>query len=285
MAAQGLVLSLQETFDSVPYSSHPSRWNDCWRDSKTPWDRGGPSLALHDLLRQRPDLLPPSQEHDHRGQLLRKSTGAVEKKTALVPGCGRGHDVLLLSSWGYEVWGLDYSDVARDEAIANQAQAEKSGLYKPIEGLEKGEIHWVTGDFFDDKWAIGAGGAEGKFDLVYDYTFLCALPPQARPQWARRMTGLLSHTGRLVCLEFPTTKPMSEQGPPWGLSPELYEALLAAPGDEILYNEDGTVKECVSPRPQADGLHRLSLIKPPRTHKAGTSESGAVLDFISVWSR
>lgn len=99
------------------------------------------------------------------------------------------------------------------------------------------------------------------------------------------MTELLGHDGRLVCLEFPTTKPMSEPGPPWGLSPELYEALLSAPGEETPYNDDGTVKDTPISKPRADALHRLSLIKPIRTHKDGTDDNGAVLDFLSVWSR
>ncbi|WZH43733.1 S-adenosyl-L-methionine-dependent methyltransferase [Fusarium acuminatum] len=275
---------LEDRISTVPFSEQGPRWDSCWKEALTPWDRGTASIALHDLLSQRHDLVPPSQHQDHRGHPLRDSAGAVQKKTALVPGCGRGHDVLLLSSWGYNVWGLDYSAAAKEEAIKNQKQAESEGLYKPIEGLDKGEIHWVTGDFFQQDWVKGAG-VDGKFDLIYDYTFLCALPREARPKWARRMTELLSHDGRLICLEFPSTKPMSANGPPWGVSPELYEALLASPGEEIAYNDDGTVHEDPSSKPWADALHRLSLLKPTRTHKAGISPEGAVLDFLSVWSR
>lgn len=99
------------------------------------------------------------------------------------------------------------------------------------------------------------------------------------------MVDLLAHNGRLICLEFPTDKPMSEKGPPWGLSPELYEVLLSAPGEDVAYNSDGTVVETASPKPRVDALHRLSLTKPPRTHPAGTAEDGSVKDFISVWSR
>ncbi|KAF5977792.1 thiol methyltransferase [Fusarium bulbicola] len=275
---------LEDRISTVPFAEQGEKWDSCWREALTPWDRGTASIALHDLLAQRPDLVPPSQHHDHRGHPLRDSAGAIEKKKALVPGCGRGHDVLLLSSWGYDVWGLDFSAAAKEEATKNQKQAESEGLYKPVDGLDKGKIHWITGDFFGQDWAKGAG-ADGQFDLIYDYTFLCALPREARPKWAKRMTELLSHDGRLVCLEFPSTKPMSANGPPWGVSPELYEALLAAPGEEIAYNDDGTVHEDPCSKPWADALQRLSLLKPTRTHKAGTSPDGAVLDFLSVWSR
>ena len=161
--------TLQEAFSSAPLSSHGSRWDSLYCDAFTPWDRAGPSLALHDLLHQRPDLIPPAQEHDYRHKLLRDATGAVEKKKALVPGCGRGHDVLLLSAWGYDVWGLDYSAAAKAQAIENQQRVEKEGKYKPIDGLERGDIHWVTGDFFGEDWVKGAG-LDGKFDLIFDYT-------------------------------------------------------------------------------------------------------------------
>jgi hypothetical protein len=99
------------------------------------------------------------------------------------------------------------------------------------------------------------------------------------------MTELLTHKGRLVCLEFPCGKPLTEAGPPWGVWPETYEALLNNPGDDISYNDDGTVIDKPSPKPRDDALHRLSLIKPTRTHKDGTNDDGSVRDFISVWSR
>jgi hypothetical protein len=66
--------------------------------------------------------------------------------------------------------------------------------------------------------------------------------------------------------------------------PETYEALLVAPGEPVSYNDDGTPVERVALMPRADALHRLSLIKPTRTHKAGTNDDGSVRDFISVWS-
>lgn len=116
--------------------------------------------------------------------------------------------------------------------------------------------------------------------------FLCALQPSERPRWAKRMAQLLAPGGQLICLEFPSGKPLSQQGPPWGVWPEVYEALLANPGEPIEYTDDGNAKHSASPKqPHPDALHRVCLVKPPRTHKAGTNEDGSVRDFISVWSR
>ncbi|KAG6015193.1 hypothetical protein E4U41_004669, partial [Claviceps citrina] len=118
--------------------------------------------------------------------------------------------------------------------------------------------------------------------------FLCALPPSARPNWSARIAQLLRPHGHLICLEFPTGKPLSEGGPPWGLTPEVYEALLSAPGEQITYRDEGDggvveVPAPASPHPRA--LHRLSIMKPVRTHGAGTNEDGTVRDLISVWTR
>jgi hypothetical protein len=98
------------------------------------------------------------------------------------------------------------------------------------------------------------------------------------------MSELLHHPGRLICLEFPSGKPLSERGPPWGLSPEVYEALLSAPGEDISYDDDGNLVEMAPAKPDAHALYRLCIVKPTRTHPAGTNEDGSVRDFISVWT-
>ena len=102
------------------------------------------------------------------------------------------------------------------------------------------------------------------------------------------MSELIHHKGRLVCLEFPSGKPLSTEGPPWGVNPEVYEALLNNPGGEVAYAADGSgnlAEETAASKPHEDALHRLCIVKPARTHKAGTAEDGSVTDFISVWSR
>lgn len=309
---------LVDTFSSAPLADHPSRWDQLYAQSYHPWDRDGPSLALSDLLAQRNDLIPSSANSFFTQ--VTEYNSKRRRPTALVPGCGLGHDVLLLAARGYDVWGVDGSETAiegarsREEAVAKR---ESSGELEEVlrvvgDGVERGQVHWVKTDFFAPGWEKGLGTeGSGTFDLIFDYTvsfviryrhtglesslthafaqFLCALPPEARPLWAKRTTGLLSHhaNSRLICLEFPIGKPMSEGGPPWGLWPETYEALLAAPGEEIKYEEDGSGIPCAAAatRPQVEALHRLCLVKPNRTHSSGTAEDGSVKDFISVWSR
>ena len=159
------ITKLQETFAGVPFASHGSRWDSCWRQDFSPWDRESPSLALADLVRQRADLVPPAQSQD---------AAAAARRTALVPGCGRGHDVLLLASLGYDVLGLDYSDAALVKAKENQEAQEASGAYPTPEGVERGRVAWLAGDFFGDEWTAAADVK--TFDLIFDYTVCTTCP-------------------------------------------------------------------------------------------------------------
>lgn len=157
-------ITLSGHFQGHTIDSHPEKWNSLWEDHNyTPWDRGGPSLALSDILEQRSDLF------DQPGRTARK---------ALVPGCGRGHDVLLLASLGYDAYGLEVSPTALKEARKN-AEAVKGA-----DGKSPENIHWLAGNFFEDQWAEGAGAE--KFDLIFDYT-VSGMAFSGLPGYDRRM--------------------------------------------------------------------------------------------------
>ncbi|KAH8670905.1 thiol methyltransferase [Xylariales sp. PMI_506] len=276
MAAQGgTAAELPARFENQPFSEHGSRWNSLWQEEFTPWDRGGPSLALLDLLEERPELFSFSSGGGGGG-------GGASRRTALVPGCGKGHDALLLASFGFDVCGLDVSDVALAEARKNADAVRDDPVYQPRKGIA-GTNQWVAGDFFKDDWLEEAGVKTGKFDLVFDYTFLSALPPAVRPAWAKRMADLLLPGGRLVCLEFPSINQPSAPGPPWALPPQVYLAYLSRPGEEVAVDKYGGVLVDDIQDPKAGGLKRLLHVHPKRTHPAGVRD-GNVVDWISVWS-
>jgi methyl halide transferase len=196
----------------------------------------------------------------------------------LVPGCGRGYDVLLLTSFGFDAYGLDVSPLAQ-EAAKKERDAPDAAEKYPVhnQAVGRGEVKFVLADFFKDEFLAETGG--GNFDVIFDYTFLCALPPQLRPRWAKRMAELLGPSGRLICLEFPLSKAPSEPGPPHGLTAELYNALLSAPGQDIEYDDEG----CALPKPAVaaeNALVKVDRWKAERTHKAGEG-----VDHVSVWKR
>jgi hypothetical protein len=146
---------LQSHFlDAKGSTEHGQKWDELWKESFLPWDKGFPSPALVDLLNDRPDLLPSVQGR---------------KPKALVPGCGKGYDVLLLAGHGYDAYGLEISSTALESARKVEKEMSGKGVYD-IEGKENGSITWVSGDFFNDEVLKDVEGDNGKFDLIYDYT-------------------------------------------------------------------------------------------------------------------
>jgi SAM-dependent methyltransferase len=91
------------------------------------------------------------------------------RKRALVPGCGRGYDVLILSTFGYDAYGLDISEIGIREAKDYQKDHFEDEAYKARGPEGKGRVTWAVGDFFKDEFLKEFGG-EATFDLIYDYT-------------------------------------------------------------------------------------------------------------------
>ncbi len=165
-------------------------WEDAWREGRTGWDAGASPPALVELAR----------------------SGDLPSGRALVPGCGAGYDVLTLAHAGLAATGLEVAPTAaeRFEALRDDA------------GLDPSVARVELGDFFT--YAPAA-----PFDLMWDYTFLCAIEPARRPAWEARAHTLLADDGELVTLIFPARpEPLNGPGrPPYPLLPEDVEALLS----------------------------------------------------------
>ncbi|KAI4195039.1 MAG: hypothetical protein LQ348_002528 [Seirophora lacunosa] len=255
---------------NVATTSHPDRWAKLWDAGNfLPWDRGTPNPALVDLLDQRKDLI---------GDCFVEDAGKRRRKRALVPGCGKGYDVLLLASYGYDAYGLEVSEKAVERCVEERtANGDKYPVRREDAGM--GQSIFLHGDFFDGGWSKDVVDG-GTFELIYDYTFFCALNPAMRPAWALRMSQLLSRNppGHLICLEFPTYKDPSTGGPPFGLTPQTYVEHLSQPGKEIPYDESGYVKTGSPSQSSPQSLERLDHWQPERTHEIGKGT-----DWISVW--
>ena len=71
------------------------------------------------------------------------------------------------------------------------------------------------------------------YDLVYDCTFLCAIDPSRRQDWATQMSKLIRPGGEIVSLVFPCEDfGIPGGGPPFKLSPQIVEELLEPNGFE-----------------------------------------------------
>lgn len=89
----------------------------------------------------------------------------------LIPGCGSGYEVQAFHDAGFEVTAIDFSPAARERA---------GRLLGSLSGCV------IAGDFFTHDFSAQ------NFDLIYERTFLCSLPPTRWPAYARRMAELLA---------------------------------------------------------------------------------------------
>ena len=144
-------------------------WQKAYQDDWTPWDLRGVTGPLRRLV--------------ETGGLTR--LGLPERAKTAVPGCGRGHDLQVFAGLGYDVTGFDISSAAVREA-------------EQLLRLNRVEARVLARDVFGLLPEFEAG-----FDLVYDYTSFCAVPPHLRRTYVQQMAGILRDEGLLLLLAFP----------------------------------------------------------------------------------
>ena len=112
----------------------------------------------------------------------------------LVPGCGRGHEVIFLAENGFDVTGVDYSKGAVNHlnSVIQERQLSSQILY----------LDFFTLDSTHD----------GLYDLLIEHTFFCAISPIQRPLNVSTVTRALKKNGMIAGLFYHTEQ---EGGPPF----------------------------------------------------------------------
>lgn len=119
----------------------------------------------------------------------------------LIPGAGRAHEAAYLLNKGFRnITLLDISHAAIEAATT---------LYPEL------KPYFVEGNFFQHA---------GRYDLILEQTFFCALDPVLRSKYVSKMAQLLSDDGLLVGLLFNTR--FEDDGPPFGGVKADYQKLF-----------------------------------------------------------
>ena len=170
---------LRTHFSKEPAKGHPKLWDELWaKGTFLPWDRGMSNPALVDLLTDRVNELGPAVAVE-QGERAKMKGDMAKRKKALVPGCGKGYDVLVLAAFGYDALGVEISSsaVRACERFAEEVlQKEKAGqdigdFATKDASIGKGSVRFLTGDFYQDEWVCeDLGSDSAKYDLIYDYT-------------------------------------------------------------------------------------------------------------------
>ena len=142
----------------------------------------------------------------------------------LIPGCGNSHEAEYLLSQGFT--NITLIDIA-PTLVEN--------LQKKFKNYPNIKI--VLGDFF---------AHQGKYDLVIEQTFFCALPPTMRQKYVVEMHKILKQKGLLVGLLFDKT---FESGPPFGGSKAEYEQLFK---DYFDFKIMETCRNSIAPRANSE---------------------------------
>ncbi|KAH9477419.1 putative thiol methyltransferase 2 [Psilocybe cubensis] len=179
-----------------------STWETAWQKGVTPWDAG--------------EAQPSLKEAVEKSGLEFPKTGR-----ALVPGCGSGYDLTYIAqATGLSVLGLEIAETAlkRANKLIDEAKSVNPKISASISNQD-----FFTFDPPENE----------RFDLVYDHTFFCAIPPSTRKAWGSQMSKLVKPGGHLIVIVFPMLS-YTPDGPPYYIRPEHYEELLSDNFEKLL---------------------------------------------------
>lgn len=159
-------------------------WQARYDTGKTGWDRGEASPMLAQWLR----------------------SGELRPCEILVPGCGRGHEVIALAEAGFKVTAIDFADSA---VTALRAELERRSLSADV----------VQSD-------VLTFCRSSTFDAVYEQTCLCALHPSQWQTYQQLLACWLRKGGQLFAMFMQSNSP---DGPPYACEIDVMQDLFVGP--------------------------------------------------------
>lgn len=159
-------------------------WQQRYEQGATGWDRGESSPALRQWL------------EDGRFKTV---------KSVVVPGCGRGHEVVELALAGFEVTALDFAPAAIS-ALSSQL-------------VDRGTAATLIQD------SVLNYKPRNPFDAIYEQTCLCALAPEHWTAYESQLAKWVKPGGTLFALFMQTEKP---DGPPFHCDIQKMKTIFGA---------------------------------------------------------
>ena len=160
-----------------------SGWQRRYDNQQTGWDRGEPSPALLEWL----------------------ESGELCAGRVLVPGCGRGHEVIELVRRGFDVTAIDFAKSATQTLAKRLIEQD---LVADV--LRESVLHYA---------------ADEPFDAIYEQTCLCAIDPKHWSAYERRLHSWLKRDGRLLALFMQTD---ASDGPPFHCDLDAMRSLFTS---------------------------------------------------------
>ena len=159
-------------------------WQERYDSGETGWDRGEPSPMLANWL----------------------SSGELQPCAILVPGCGRGHEVIALAEAGFDVTAIDFADAAV-QSLSDELKRRNL----------KADV--VQSDIF-------AFCQSRRFDAVYEQTSLCAIHPSQWQTYQQLLACWLRAEGKLFAMFMQSDE---LDGPPYACGLNKMRELFSQP--------------------------------------------------------
>jgi len=158
-------------------------WQSRYDDGKTGWDRGESNPMLMRWLKIQ--TLTPCR--------------------ILVPGCGRGHEVITLAAAGFDVTAVDFATSAVDHL---RDELDRRSLKATV----------IQSDLF-------ALDHHHCFDAIYEQTCLCAIDPNRWGTYEQLLACWVKPGGQLFAMFMQTDK---QEGPPFGCDLPTMQTLFGS---------------------------------------------------------
>lgn len=169
---------------------------------------------------------------DVNPRLLEHAAELSESIRVLVPLCGKSADLEWLVTNGYEVVGVELSELAVQAFFAERGLTPARREDGDFVVYEHAQLAIWVGDFF-----ATTSERLGVFDAVYDRAAMIALPPELRGRYASHLQTLLAPKAKLllVTLHFDASG-----GPPFSVPPEEVKEAYATAEVRLLSSSDSS---------------------------------------------
>ena len=165
----------------------PAFWRARWAEGRTGFHRDAPNPLLTDNM--------------HR-------MGLAEGARVLVPLCGKTLDLLWLADQGFQVVGVELTEIACRSFIAASGRSFTQAESGRFLRFHSPGIELLCGDFFSLESSL-----LGPIDAIWDRAALIALPEALRTRYVALIDSLASSGTRLLLatIEYPQEE---RGGPP-----------------------------------------------------------------------
>ena len=195
----------------------PGYWDDAYREDRDGWDMGTPTPVFTDLLDRLGKDFTSLGAEDFAQQ--------EQPPRVLIPCSGRGYDALLFAEHGWKVTAVDF---AIEPMQWLRTESERAKL--DVEILQ------------EDMFTLGRSHP-GAFDLLVEYTCVCAIDPARREEFVRFSADVLRVGGIVMALLFPVDG--RPGGPPFSIDVDGFKEQMSVAFDCV---HESTPETSVKPR-------------------------------------